>query len=215
MRYRHERPNQLPEERSIVVKGAALVFNPVNKSNVEQPADEQFDLTQFCTSREHAVMVAKYFLSLRKLVTHTVSFSTTVHGLNLKAGSYIKVITESSPYSSANNGTVSSGGQVNSVQPLSDGQYAVTFFKAGSGKVDIDNGMMQVSNGHVQDEKFRGIIFTVHSPKNSENVYVVEQLTFSQEGTVDIVASEHPCYEDGSSQLADLVSEDDNFVVFD
>ncbi len=215
VRYRHERPNQLPEERSIVVKGAASVFNPVNKSNVEQPADEQFDLTQFCTSREHAVMVAKYFLSLRKLVTHTVSFSTTVHGLNLKAGSYIKVITESSPYSSANNGTVSSGGQVNSVQPLSDGQYAVTFFKAGSGEVDIDNGMMQVSNGHVQDEKFRGIIFTVRSPKNSENVYVVEQLTFSQEGTVDIVASEHPCYEDGSSQLADLVSEDDNFVVFD
>jgi hypothetical protein len=32
-------------------------------------------------------------------------------------------------------------------------------------------------------------------------VYVIEQLTFSQEGTVDIVASEHPCDDDRRSLL--------------
>ena len=37
-------------------------------------------------------------------------------------------------------------------------------------------------------------MFTINDPdKVSENIYVVEQLTFSEEGTVDIVASEHPC----------------------
>ena len=39
-------------------------------------------LTQFCISSEHAQLVARYFLLLRKLITHTVKFSTTVHGLD-------------------------------------------------------------------------------------------------------------------------------------
>jgi len=230
VRYREERQNKLPEEKTLTVRGKGEVFDPLNLKNIELPPDEQFDLTQFCTSKRHAVLAAKYFLSLRGLVTHTISFSTTVHGLKIGAGSYIKVTTESSPYNSAYNGTVSSGGVVTSVEPLSDGQYEIIFYKAGAGSADIDSGVMQVSNGHVQNENFRGIVFALKTERRSENVYVVEQLTFSQEGTVDIVASEHPCNEDGSSKLTSLLAinvetedgeefedvyTDDNFVVFD
>ena len=161
---------------------------------------EQFDLTQFCTSRSHAVKVAKYFLGIRKLVTHTISFSTTVHGLNLRAGSYIKVITSSSPYSSANNGTISSSGAVTSVEELADGTHDVTFFKTGSD--DVEDAQMQVSGGQVADSKFHDSVFTIRNEKVAQNIYVVEQLTFSQEGTVDIVASEHPCDSDEVSELA-------------
>ena len=171
---------------------------------------EQFDLTQFCTSENQAVQVAKYFLGIRKLVTHTISFSTTVHGLNLRAGSYIKVPTPSSPYSSANNGTVSSDGAVTSVQDMPDGQYSVSFFKTNS--EDVEDGIMEVSNGIVSDSIFHESVFTVRSEKNSQNVYVVEQLTFSQEGIVDIVASEHPCDDDGVSELAKLVASENSVI---
>ena len=211
VRYRQERKNKFPEEQTIEIKGVGPKYNDSSPSdednnddnNIELIPLEQFDLTQFCTSEHHAVLVAKYFLALRRLVTHTVSFSTTVHGLNLKAGSYIKVITESSPYSSANNGTVSSSGAVTSVSELADGQYNVTFFKAGS--EDIDTGVMNVSNGHVQDSAFQDCVFTLTNDTVSQNVYVVEQLTFSQEGTVDIVASEHPCDDDGKSLLVNEI----------
>ena len=215
MRYRKERPNKLPEEKTLSVRGYGPTFDLGTHRNVDLFPFEQFDLTQFCTSERHAVLVAKYFLSLRRLVTHTISFSTTVHGLNLSAGSYIKVITESSPYSSANNGTISSDGAVISVTPLKDKSYNVVFFKSGS--EDVQSGVMQVSNGFVRDSTFHDSVFTLATRTESENVYVVEQLTFSQEGTVDIVASEHPCNKDGTSKLAGLLSEDgdSSFEVFD
>jgi len=215
VRYRQERQNKLPEEKTVSVRGYGPTFDLGTHRNVDLLPTEQFDLTQFCTSEHHAVLVGKYFLSLRRLVTHTISFSTTVHGLNLSAGSYIKVITESSPYSSANNGTISSNGAVTSVTPLRDKSYNVVFFKSGS--EDVRSGVMQVSNGFVRDSKFHDSVFTITTRKESQNVYVVEQLTFSQEGTVDIVASEHPCNKDGTSKLAGLLSEDgaSNFEVFD
>ena len=201
MRYRQETKNKLPQEKVVLVK------LPDQEDLLPQ---EQFDLTQFCTSEEHAIQVAKYFLGIRKLVSHTISFSTTVHGLNLRAGSYIKVITASSPYSSANNGTVSSTGAVTSVEELADGTYSVSFFPTGS--EDIEDGEMQVSGGRVADSKYHDSVFTIKNETVSQNVYVVEQLTFSQEGTVDIVASEHPCDDDGVSELAKLVASEDSVI---
>ncbi len=186
-RYRKEMPNKFPEEKSVVVfeKGS----KPDNMQNLPQ---ETFDLTQFCTSEKHAIKVARYFLALRKLVTHTIKFSTTVFGLSIKAGSFIKVITESSPYSSANNGTVDGSGNVVSVKDLEDGQYDVLYHKTDA-DTDVEEGKMTVSGGKVSESKFHNSVFTINDLSVSENIYVVEQLTFSQEGTVDIVASEHPC----------------------
>jgi hypothetical protein len=197
MRYRQETKNKLPEERVVEVK------LPGQEGLLSQ---EQFDLTQFCTSEEHAIKVAKYFLGIRKLVSHTISFSTTVHGLSLRAGSYIKVITEATPYSAANTGTVNSSGVVTSISELADGTHDVSYFKTGS--QDVEEGTMQVSGGVVADSTFHDTVFTIKNTTVSQNVYVVEQLTFSQEGTVDIVASEHPCDENGVSELAKLIASD-------
>ena len=195
MRYRHESRNKLPEERVIEVR--------LKDDQDFNLPEEQFDLTQFCTSRDHAIKVAQYFLGIRKLVTHTISFSTTVHGLKLRAGSYIKVITSASPYSSANNGTVSSAGAVTSVNELADGMYDVTYFKTGS--EDVEDAQMQVSGGRVADTTFHNSVFTIRGESVSQNIYMVEQLTFSEEGTVDIVASEHPCDSNEVSELAKLL----------
>lgn len=173
---------------------------------------ESFDLTQFCTSKDHAVQVGKYFLALRRLVTHTISFSTTVDGLAIEAGSYIRVITESSPYSSANTGTVSSTGVVTSVVDLADGMYNVDYYKGGSDDVQTDKNM-EISGGTVRATKFHGAVFTVRNTTVSQNVYVIEQLTFSQEGTVDIVASEHPCDDDRKSLLVAAMLNTDEVLI--
>ena len=197
VRYREERKNKLPQERTVIVR---------NKKNdqyfdkgLELLPHEQFDLTQFCTSKDHAVNVGKYFLALRRLVTHTINFSTTVEGLAIQAGSYIRVITESSPYSSANSGTVSSTGVVTSVTELADGMYPVDYYRGGND--DVQTGEMQITGGTVAATEFHGVVFSVRTTTVSQNVYVIEQLTFSQEGTVDIVASEHPCDDDRRSLL--------------
>ena len=102
VRYRAERENQLPEEKNIVVRW--------NEPNSTESPLEQFDLTQFCTSRDHAELVARFFLSIRKQVTHSIKFATTPFGISLAPGDYIRVFTESSPYSAAKNGTIDNAG---------------------------------------------------------------------------------------------------------
>ena len=169
--------------------------------------NETFDLTQFCTSEDHAVKVAKYFLGLRKLVTHTISFSTTVGGLNVQAGSYIKVITETSPYSSANNGTIDGQGDITSVKTIEDGQYKISYFKEDS--EDVQESKVTISDNKITNTKFHNSVFSIVDTSVSSNVYVVEQLTFSQEGTVDIVASELPCDDSDRSELAGLMLSED------
>ena len=208
VRFREETVNQLPEEKAITVTGLGAEYR---QNHVFDLPLEQFDLTQFCTSQDHAELVAKYFLALRKLVTHTISFSTTCEGLSIQAGSFIKVITESSPYSSANNGTISASGIVTSVDELDDGEYNVDIFQTDSEQFAF-NQKIRISNGRVTQSKFHNSIFSVVDKSVSENIYVVEQLTFSQEGTVDIVASEHPCNDDGSSKLVDSIL-NDNFRI--
>ena len=203
VRYRKERQNKLPEERSIDVRLKGQEDLPI----------ETFDLTQFCTSSEHAQLVARYFLLLRKLITHTVKFSTTVHGLDLGAGDFIKVTTTSSPYSVANNGTISSTGAVTSVSDLADGQYDVSYYKSAS-EQEVQEGVMTVVNGTVPDSNFHSSVFTILKRQDSQNIYMVEQLTFSQEGTVDIVASEYPCDDDERSLLAQQVVRSDLFEVY-
>ena len=201
VRFREETVNQLPEEKAITVASSDKEYT---QNHVDNLPLEQFDLTQFCTSQDHAELVAKYFLALRKLVTHTISFSTTCEGLSIQAGSFIKVITESSPYSSANNGTISASGVVTSVDELDDGEYNVDIFQTDSEQFE-SNQKIRISNGRVTQSKFHDSVFSVVDKSVSENIYVVEQLTFSQEGTVDIVASEHPCDDDGASKLVDSI----------
>ena len=201
MRYRYERQNKFPEERTLSVRLA---------SSSDDTSVETFDLTQFCTSREHAFMAAKYFLALRKLVTHSVKFGTTIDGLDLAPGDFIKVITEASPYSAASNGTISNTGIIVSATVIADGTYPITYYTTTS--QDILYGDMQVSNGVATDSTFFNAIFTITESSTSENIYLVEQLTFEEDMTIRIVASEYPCDSAEASELAKLVSNDAAFT---
>ena len=199
VRYRQERPNEFPEEKVLTVKGATSAYN---ESNLTYLPQETFDLKEFCTSEEHAIKVAKYFLILRRFVSHTVSFSTTVDGLNIGVGSFIKVSTESNPYNSANNGTINATGNIASTRSLPDGVYEIDYYSAELND-DVQSRTMQVSNGEVSDNALFNSVFAISNKTVSTNIYVIEQLTFSQEGTVDIVASEHACDSSDRSKLVD------------
>ena len=202
VRYRQERENKLPEEKTVMV-------SIESKQNDENPI-ETFDLTQFCTSHHHAVMAAKYFIGLRLLVGHTVQFSTTASGLNLAPGDYIKVETEASPYDPALTGVVDASGNITSITPLDDGTYAVTYYKGDAG--DVLPGTLRVSGGKA-DPAFYDSLFTIQKTTNSANVYIVEQLTFNEDMTVQISASEFRCNDLDQSELAILLKSDSGFVI--
>ena len=52
---------------------------------------EQFDLSDFCTTENHAIRAAKYLLSRRKHVSHAVRFRTSLSASNVTPGDIIDV----------------------------------------------------------------------------------------------------------------------------
>ena len=197
VRYRTAPRNQLPEENTLVVKWSDLP---------ESSTLETFDMTQYCTSRAHAFMTAKYFMSLRRRVTHTIRLRTTPFGLSLAPGDYIRVITQASPYNAANNGVVDSNLNITSVTPLDDGVYKVAYWNASFDDVETEN--MTVASGKAVEPKFADSIFTLVNDTVSSGTYMVEQLTLSEEGLVDIVAVEFPTTSELNSLIAlDLLND--------
>lgn len=195
MRYRQERRNQLPEEKTLVVRWA----------DVSTTSLESFDMTQFCTSRDHALLVAKYFLSIRRRVTHSVKFSTTPYGLDLAPGDFIKVITQASPYSAANNGVIDADGDITAATSLTDGRYSIVYWT--STNEETKTATLTVSKGKAVESVLWNSIFTINNASTSSNVYMVEQLTLNEDGLVEIAATEFPCTSTDNSLIAlDLVS---------
>jgi hypothetical protein len=197
VRYRTAQRNQFPEEQTLVVRWADLP---------ESTTVETFDMTQYCTSRQHAFMAAKYFLSLRRRVTHTIKLRTTPYGLSLAPGDYIRVLTQASPYNAANNGVVDSNLNITAVTPLSDGAYTVSYWNASFD--DLLTETMTVANGKAIETKFADSIFTIADATVSSGTYMVEQLTLGEEGLVDIVAVEFPTTSSLNSLIAlDLLND--------
>ena len=182
MRYRQEQRNQLPEEKTLVVR--------FSEAGSDTYPVESFDMTQYCTSRNHAFLVAKYFLSLRRRVTHTVKFRTSPFGLSLAPGNFIRVVTEASPYQSANNGTIAADGTIVSATELADGTYSIVYF--GVDDDEVTPATMTVAGGKAVEPDLYDSLFTISDTTVSSNVYMVEQLTLGEDGMVDVVATEFP-----------------------
>lgn len=202
LRYRQEQRNQLPEEKTLVVRFA--------EKGSEQYPIEAFDLTQFCTSRDHAFLVAKFFLSLRRRVTHTVKFRTSPFGISLAPGNFIRVVTEASPYQSARNGTISADGTIVSATAIADGEYSIAFFRVDDD--EVTDATMTVAGGKAVETKLFDALFTIVEKSISSNVYMVEQLTLAEDGMVDVVATEFPTTSTFNSLMAEDVLTDSTFT---
>jgi len=203
VRFREERENQLPQERNIVVRW--------NEGDSTEYPLESFDMTQYCTSRAHAELVARFFLSIRRQVTHSIQFKTSPYGIDLAPGDYIRVVTEANPYSSAQNGSISGSGIITSATTFTDGQYPILYYKSGS--EDVTEALMNVSGGVVQESELYNSVFTVVNSTISQNVYQVEQLTLDADGVVQINATEFPCDDRLISVIAQDVTNSARFLV--
>jgi hypothetical protein len=192
LRWRQEQENRLPEERTVTVRYSEA-------GSTEYPF-ESYDLTDFCCSQDHAVLFGKFILSARRRITHTVSFKTTPEGLSLAPGNYIKVVTKSSPYQFANNGVVQADGTLILSTPVVDNTYEIFYLNNTVGAVQ--EATISVVNGKVQQQQFWDTLITIKNAGNSTNTYQVQELTYEEDGLVQIVASEYPTGSDGASLIA-------------
>ena len=199
VRYRRQGNNRLPGEETVVVRYAT-------PGSANYPIEE-FDLPHV-SHMGHAIKAARYFLAVRKYVTHTVTFQSLPWGLSLAPGQYIRVATESSPYNPINNGIVKTDGTIISASPLSDGSYSVYFWERG--QQEVTNGTLEVRNGVATN--LNNCVFSVISANATNQVYQIEALDVNDEGIVTIKASSFPVNGSNRSLIArDVLDLDSSF----
>ena len=190
--YRESQLNEFPEEKTLTAHYSGDQDLPI----------EQFD-APFITSDEHARKVARYFLALRKYLTHTITFKTLPWGLNLEAGKFIRVATELSPYRPDNNGIVTADGTVVSVSELADGSHDVYFWQRRTGEAQdaVQEGSLQISGGKAQN-LFDSVFSVKGGSHADEQIYQIEALDIDQDGIVTIKAGNYAVDSEGRSKIA-------------
>ena len=199
--YRWNGDNKLPEQQTILVRYSG--------SDADQLPIEQFEFNHI-TADTHALLVARYFLAIRKHVTHTVTFQTLPWGLSLAPGDYIRITTEASPYNPSNNGIVKEDGTVVSVSPMTDGNYTVYYWDRS--QTEVFTGTLQITNGVAQS--LRNTVFSVIGGNSTSQVYQIEALDVDTDGIVTVKASNHPVNSSGASLIArDVMDVDGLFEI--
>lgn len=178
----HLNKNDLPELRTYRARFAnAPASAPV----------ESFDMSAFCTSRRHAEQVARYFLSIRRRVTHAIRFKTAPEDAGIAPGSYIKVALQQNVVSSFGNGVVSAvDGRVTSAMPLADGTYSIVYYVPGA--EDVQTASLTISNGIAAETQIWGALFALQSGSVETSTYLVEQVEVDEDGLVNVTATEFP-----------------------
>ena len=211
VKYREENENGFPTEQSFRLRIAKLENDSRNEGTFNDPI-ETFDMTQFCTKKEHAVKFAKYALRTRQFVDHALEFETTPDAAAaLEPGAYIRVASEVTHH--YNNGARFSVGSIDSTGVVQSGQSDIDgkeIFYWKPGMDGVRSAILDIDNNRAVDSGLRGTVFSVKPNGVEPRLYKVESISLSEDGMVDISATHAPTNPFG--QLKVLQWDDSGFV---
>ena len=208
IKYRVMAKNTLASERTVLVR-----YKKNDNDNLPQ---EDFDLTPFCTTYDHAVTVGKYLLSTRKRIDHVITFKTIPQGLQIAPGDYIKVQTDLNPYTDVRSGVVGADGRITSIHEIPDGEHEIAVYKMDG--QDVQRRTMTVKGGVVKEAELHGSLFALPNLQNTFGVYMIEEVTLEEDGAVSITASHHPTTggignDIGSKIVEDMLADNQRWTV--
>ena len=191
--FRKEIPNGFSETLS-----KTLVIDNDDANVIEEKFPiEVFDMSDFCTSEEHAETFLKHALMIRKTVDHGIKFETTPQAaLGLKPGDYVRFISEATHTSRFENGVISADGVVQSVGNKSLTNVQIYHWKPGT--QEVKETVLNVVNGKATDANLYGSVFTVKQTTESNRLYKTESITYTDEGLIEVSASHAPLLSDGT-----------------
>ena len=193
--FRREVPNGFSETESITL--AVAEDDLLTQSDIEKLPIEVFDMSDFCTTQNHAEEFLQHALMIRKKVDHGIKFETTPQAaLGLKPGDYIRFISEATHTSRFENGVISSDGVVQSVGNNSLTNVNIYHWKPGTEEVKESN--LNVVDGYATNANLYGSVFTVKQTSESNRLYKVESITYTDEGLIELSGSHAPLLSDGT-----------------
>lgn len=199
------------EEKPTAIQGSKGFFPVLREVLVTEKGApstavlETLDLSDFCTSQNHAIDVAKSLIRNQKFVSSTVTFQTTPDQPGLQPGAYFKLGLETITYGQPNNGAVTESGDVITFDDLSNGKYLCLVW-AGSG-TKIEEKELEFKDGKCITAN--SLIFCVKDSVVQTQTYKIQSLSFNEEGNVELTATISPTDENGFSLISKDWSEFD------
>lgn len=172
---------------------------------------QTFDLSQFVSTREQAILYGKLLCNQRRWVRKGLEFKTFPTDSPISPGAYIYVDIGLVSWQRTSSGIVGDDGSLNA--PLSDripdGTYSMLLYKSG-GKVVSLNGVSIVDQRSNTLRDYEGQMFVLGVAANRKRVFRATEVSMDEEGEITVKAVEHPCEESGAlllSRVADFSDE--------
>jgi hypothetical protein len=191
------------EEREVSFENSKGLFPVVRELTVREsstPEDaplEKIDISDFCTSREHAIDVGKWQCRVRRLVTHTVTFKTIPTEAVLDLGAVFKIGMETITYNQPANGAISDTGEVTSWPPLSNGSYQVLLWDGKSSQ--LQEVSLTIIDG--KSNSYASSVFCVRGTASDTQSYKTMMLSYDEDGNIECEAIYFPTDAADNSEL--------------
>lgn len=165
---------------------------------------QTFDLSQFVTNRDQAILYGKLLCNTRHWVRRAVEFRTFPTQDPLSPGAFIYVDIGQNQWDGIRTGMISAGGALNMPldNSLQNGTYNFLLYQSGSGVL--------AQSAYVQDgvattlASQEGKLFVLGTVVKTKRVFRVAEVNMDEEGEVTVRATEYPCTAEGLSQIADF-----------
>ena len=190
--YRDETVNGFPETRSSTISW---------KKGGESLPIEEFDMTQFCTNREHAEFFAKYALMVRRYVDHGIKFETTPQAaMHMAPGDYFRFASKVTHTSEFGQGFIDDQGFVTTSDALEDGDHEIVFWDPGT-EEGLRPETLTVKDSKTKQQSLWGVLFTLKNETSQNRVYKCESLTYAEDGLVEVSGSFVPLTDSGTLKV--------------
>ena len=192
--YREEKANGFPETKNLIIR---LIDE---QGGSRSDPIEAYDLSGFCTTRDSALIFAKYILKLRKEIDHGVSFKTSPqYCVNLSPGDYFKLVSESTHVQRYDNGVITEEGEVISNDPITDTNADIYYWRPGTEEVLEASGVNFVTGANLPSN----VLFTLKNSVTSNRIYKLETISYAEDGLLEIAGSHAPVTSSGSLAILD------------
>ncbi len=183
------------------------------KSVKDTAVRETFDLSQFVTQREQAIMFAKLLCNQRHHVKKGIEFRTLPSEAGLEPGAFIYVDVGLKTWDKYSSGIMMEDGELNS--PLKDNQDVGTnnfdflLYEPITGEVESKASVSVTTTNEGLStasslSTYKGWMFVMGVEKPNKRVFRVTELAIEGDGELSVKAVEYPCFESGGKIRAEI-----------
>ena len=172
---------------------------------------QSFDLSQFVTQREQAILFGKLLCNQRRWIRRGIEFKTFPTDTPISPGAYIYVDIGLIAWDNISSGIVMTGGALNAplTPSIPNGTYSVLVYRTGNQTLSLDG--VVVSNGTAAAlAPYSGYMFVLGAKADRKRVFRVTEVQMDEEGEVTVKGVEHPCEESGGKLLSRIANFSDS-----